>query len=566
MADVFLTLAHGPQGVNKLAVVKRLRDPGDAAMTEMFLDEARLAARLNHPNIVHTYEVGEAGGEYFIAMEYLEGQPLNQVLKKLEERVEGLSEPLVAFIAIQALKGLHHAHEFCDFDGTPLGVVHRDVSPHNLFLTYGGEIKLLDFGIAKATMNNTHTEDGVLKGKVRYMSPEQATGGGFDRRVDIYAFGVVLWEMLARRSLFTGAPLSILTRIVNEEIPPVRGVRPDVSPSLEAIALKAVRRDRSERYASADAMRLDLEAYVRSRSDVASERDLARFMNDMFATIRDEVRAQVRAYASTITTRGNIPSAPGITGTGSLPILPGWSSPATRSSRPPPEPQDSLRNDDSSETVARAAAPRSRWPLALVAILLVTLSAGGAGLFVVRTNVPRSTEAPAVGAAVPPSTLPASSPSSLSVASARVHLKTTPPGARVESNGVIFGPTPTDFPVNSGSQTLRVSLDGYEPALITVDLKPGEDVSRFVTLRAASGAASAAAGGTTGGSALSGSSSGAPASATTHHVHDHDHEAHGSHPATIPAPPAPTPSAPPAPTVSAPQRPNIRMLDESDSK
>src|SRR5271155_5071857 len=97
MADVFLTLAHGPQGVNKLAVVKRLRDPGDAAMTEMFLDEARLAARLNHPNIVHTYEVGEAGGEYFIAMEYLEGQPLNQVLKKLEERVEGLSEPLVPF-------------------------------------------------------------------------------------------------------------------------------------------------------------------------------------------------------------------------------------------------------------------------------------------------------------------------------------------------------------------------------------------------------------------------------------------------------------------------------------
>ncbi len=219
MADVFLTLAHGPQGVNKLSVVKRLRDPENVALTEMFLDEARLAARLNHPNIVHTYEVGEARGEYFIAMEYLEGQPLNQLLKKLESRCEGLSEPFVAFIAIQALKGLHYAHEFCDFDGTPLGVVHRDVSPHNLFVTYGGEIKLLDFGIAKAAVNLTHTEDGVLKGKIRYMAPEQATGTDVDRRADIFAFGVVFWEMLARRALFTGAPLSILTRIVNEEIP-----------------------------------------------------------------------------------------------------------------------------------------------------------------------------------------------------------------------------------------------------------------------------------------------------------------------------------------------------------
>ncbi len=293
MADVFLTVAHGFQGVNKLVVLKRLRNADDPALTEMFLDEARLSVRLNHPNIVHAYEVDEVRGDYFIAMEYLDGQPLSRLTKTLETRCEGLPEPLVAFIAIQVLKGLHYAHEFCDFDGAPLGVVHRDVSPHNLFVTYGGEIKLLDFGIAKATLNATHTEDGVLKGKVRYMAPEQAMQTDLDRRVDIYAFGVILWELLARRSLYTGPVAAILTRIVNEEVPPVRGVRPDVSPKLEAIALKACRRDRGERYATAEAMRLDLEAYVRERNDGISERDVAHVMNHLFADIRDDVRSRI---------------------------------------------------------------------------------------------------------------------------------------------------------------------------------------------------------------------------------------------------------------------------------
>src|SRR5437899_1360517 len=174
MADVFLALARGPQRVDKLVVIKRLHDPDDAELTRMFLDEARLGARLSHPNIVQTYEVAEAKGEYFIAMEYLEGQPLSELLRQLDARSIVLSQALVAHIAKEALRGLHYAHDFCDFDGTPLNIVHRDVSPHNLFVTYGGEVKLLDFGIAKATLNAARTESGVLKGKVRYMAPEQA--------------------------------------------------------------------------------------------------------------------------------------------------------------------------------------------------------------------------------------------------------------------------------------------------------------------------------------------------------------------------------------------------------
>jgi serine/threonine protein kinase len=154
MADVFLAVARGPVGFNKLAVVKRLHRSEDL---QMFLDEARLSARLSHPNIVNTYEVGEASGQYFIAMEYLEGQPLQAILTDWSARGVKIEETVAAFAAMQALRGLHYAHELADYDGTPLHVVHRDVSPQNLFITYQGEVKLLDFGIAKAALNSTQT-------------------------------------------------------------------------------------------------------------------------------------------------------------------------------------------------------------------------------------------------------------------------------------------------------------------------------------------------------------------------------------------------------------------------
>ena len=393
MADVFLTLAHGLQGVNKLTVVKRLRNVDDVALTEMFLDEARLAARLNHPNIVHTYEVGEVRGEYFIAMEYLEGQPLSRLLRALEERCEGLREPLVAFMAIEVLKGLHYAHEFCDFDGTPLGVVHRDVSPHNLFVTYGGEVKLLDFGIAKAALNATHTEDGVLKGKIRYMSPEQATHGDIDRRADIYAFGIVFWEMLARRALFTGAPVAILTRVVGEEVPPIRGIRSDVSPALEAIALKALRLQREERYATAEEMRLDLEAYLRERKDTVSERELARALSDLFAGVRDDVRARIKAHLATMPAEKRTLPGSGITSTGKLPVLPSWSSAPSAptwpaGTQPPEQPGRGKRKG------------RPRRASAFGALLLF-LGAATAGVFVVESPGGRRSEAPAPTLATP---------------------------------------------------------------------------------------------------------------------------------------------------------------------
>ncbi|HEY2513978.1 MAG TPA: serine/threonine-protein kinase, partial [Polyangiaceae bacterium] len=389
--------------------------------TEMFLDEARLTARLTHANIVHTYEVGEARGEYFIAMEYLEGQPLSHVLKTFGDRGEGLAEPFIAFIAAEALKGLHYAHEFCDFDGTPLHVVHRDVSPHNLFVTYSGEVKLLDFGIAKATLNSTHTEEGVLKGKVRYMAPEQALQRDFDRRADVFAFGVVLWEMLTRKPLFSGNPLAILTRLAGEDVPAPSSVRPGVPPALDAIALKATRRDRNERYATAEEMRLDLMAYLRGRSDAVSQPEVARLMNDTFSELRDEVRARLRAYLATVPSEQRISTPPGLTGTGSLPILP-----TGTGSHPMSTPAwMSLPVSDGPSVSSVQPVPSgrgSRWLLSLAIFMVV-----GAGVLIAWRFAPQvNAERRAPPAAAPPEVFVSSAPAPAPVPAETKHDQPAP--------------------------------------------------------------------------------------------------------------------------------------------
>jgi serine/threonine protein kinase len=447
MADVFLALARGPQRVDKLVVIKRLRDPENEDLIQMFLDEARLAARLNHPNIVHTYEVAEANGEYFIAMEYLEGQPLSEVLKQLDAHFIELSEPLLVHIAVQALKGLHYAHEFCDFDGTPINLVHRDVSPHNLFVTYNGEVKLLDFGIAKAALNATRTESGVLKGKVRYMAPEQASTSDVDRRADIYSFGVVLWEALARRPLFTGDAMAILNRPTQTPIPSLRSLRPMVSPELEAIVLKTLRPEREDRYATAEEVRLHLEHFQRSNGEGATDEELARLMNHVFEAPRDRLRARIKEQIAEIASGENRPSGR------DLPLL-------HASTREPPSSLPPLTAG------WRAALRRTRWPVGLsVAAALATAVAW-------MSVHDRAPEAPA---AVTSDRRP--------ITPAHLRLETTPPAAFVDWNGTRFGPTPTDIAIDPGRQTLLVTRDGHESTVLTIDATPGEEITRAVTLR-----------------------------------------------------------------------------------
>ncbi len=308
MADVFLSVARGQMGFNKLAVIKRLRQAlaEEPAFRNMFLDEARLAARLSHPNIVHTYEVGEQNGVYFIAMEYLEGQSLNKVLKEALRRKEGIEPEVGARIIADALGGLAYAHALGDYDGRPLGIIHRDVSPHNIFVTYDGHTKLVDFGIAKAALSSTETEVGVLKGKVAYMSPEQAMGGRIDQRADLFAMGIVLWELLARQRLMTGeSAANTLHKLMNEQIPRVSSVMPGIDPELEAICGKALEKDPQYRWQSAAEMRDALEAWLRSNPLQARQEEVSRKMLHLFGSVREEVQRQVQRHMASITTATN---------------------------------------------------------------------------------------------------------------------------------------------------------------------------------------------------------------------------------------------------------------------
>ncbi len=310
-----------------------------------------------------------------------------------------------------------------------------------------------------------------------------------------------------------------------------------------------MKRERDERYATADEMRLDLEAYLRARTDIASERDLAKLMNDMFAQLRDSVRAQIKAYVSSISV-ARLPSAPGITGTGTLPVLPGFSGPpgpleiSSSSSASSLSSSLSSRSDPRGESISVTPPRRSRWPLVLVAVIPF-VAVVGVGLFVLRApHAAAGIPSPATASApTPPLSAPAPP-----VANAKVHVSvaTSPGGAHIEWNGEVFGPTPTAFAIDPGQQSLRVSRDGFEPSVITIDGKAGEELSRTVTLRAVAETAG------------SGSSpAGSPPS--WHHVRP------GAGRPVVAAPtPVPTPT--PAPSASTPQRPNIKMLDESEAQ
>lgn len=308
MADVFLSVARGQMGFNKLAVIKRLKASlaEEMAFRNMFLDEARLAARLNHPNIVHTYEVGEQNGVYFIAMEYLEGQALNKLLRESVRRGETLAPEFSVRVIADALAGLGYAHELRDYDGLPLSIIHRDISPHNLFVTYDGHTKLVDFGIAKASSSSSDTEVGVLKGKVAYMSPEQAMGQRVDPRSDLFAMGIVLWELLAQQRLMIGeSAANTLHRLMNEPIPRVSSVLPTIDPVLDTLVARALEKEPSARWQSAAEMRDALESWLASRPHPVRQEDVGRTMVSFFGPVREEIQHQIQKHMASLAAAEN---------------------------------------------------------------------------------------------------------------------------------------------------------------------------------------------------------------------------------------------------------------------
>jgi serine/threonine protein kinase len=246
MAEVHVAACNGTGHEPNLVVVKRMhhQHADDPATVRMFQDEARLALRLSHPNIVRTERLGMFDGRHGIVMEYLEGQPFHQVLRKAYEVEASLSLDIVVQIAIAALDGLHYAHELKDGSGRELCIVHRDVSPQNLFITYDGAVKLLDFGIAKNALADGRTRTGLLKGKISYMAPEQARGEALDRRADLWSLGVMLWEAVTGTRLFRGSnEAATLNMTLTETVAPPSMRRPDLPLELEKILMRALQRD-----------------------------------------------------------------------------------------------------------------------------------------------------------------------------------------------------------------------------------------------------------------------------------------------------------------------------------
>ncbi len=298
MGDVYLAVADGMEGFSKLLVVKELRrEQGDDDVSvAMFMDEARLTARLNHPNIVQTIEVGSDGERRFLVMEHLDGQPLHRVLRRARRSGRPLSTDLHVRVLADVLEALAYAHTLTEFDGKPLGVVHRDVSPQNVFLTYEGQVKLIDFGIAKTHLASQHTSAGVLKGKIRYMSPEQATGQPIDFRSDIFSVGVMLWEALLGRGPWEGqSDLQTLHGLMMGAIPRLQSDRPRELPlGLVAATHRAMCVMPQERYPSARAMRDDL-LRDRSSAPVGGSNQLREIVSGLFAEERRELGAVIDA-------------------------------------------------------------------------------------------------------------------------------------------------------------------------------------------------------------------------------------------------------------------------------
>ncbi|MET0401174.1 MAG: serine/threonine-protein kinase, partial [Cystobacter sp.] len=285
MGEVYKAQQEGPAGFSKTVVVKRILPhlTGGEHFVDMFLEEARLAARLSHPHVVQIFELGEQQGEYFIAMEYIQGPSLHGVRKRLRDLGQPFPFDIAAYVVAQALQGLHYAHELRDEAGRPLGIVHRDISPDNILVSRDGVVKVVDFGIAKAADASVQTQSGTLKGKLSYLSPEQVGGRPASPRSDIYATGVMLYQLLTNTLPFR-APSSaaLLQQIVTAEPEAPRRHELDVPPELNDIVMKALRKHPHERFATAQEMsRALLEALEAGQRRIFPE-DLGRFLQQLF--------------------------------------------------------------------------------------------------------------------------------------------------------------------------------------------------------------------------------------------------------------------------------------------
>jgi serine/threonine protein kinase len=299
MAEVFRAKTFGVEGFERLVAVKRILPniAEDKEFIRMFVDEAKLAVQLNHANIAQITDLGVVDGSYYIAIEHVHGRDLRSAFDRMRAGNDAMPVSHACYAVMKVCEGLDYAHNKRDSSGSELGLVHRDVSPQNVLISFEGEVKLIDFGIAKAVGSTINTQSGVLKGKIGYMSPEQVRGLPVDRRADVFSCGIVLYEMLTGERLFVGeSDFSTLEKVRNVEIPLPTTYNVKIPEELERIVLRALARDVGPRYQHAIDLHDDLQAFVYTAGEFCSRKDMAAWMKRTFAREIEEETAKLEAF------------------------------------------------------------------------------------------------------------------------------------------------------------------------------------------------------------------------------------------------------------------------------
>jgi serine/threonine protein kinase len=299
MAEVFVAKAFGVEGFERLLAIKKILPTmgEDAEFISMFVDEARIAVQLSHANIVQVLELGKHDESLYIAMEYISGRDVRQLLERFRKRQQPVPIPQAALIVAEVCEALDYAHRKRDARGQALGIVHRDVSPQNVLVSFEGEVKLIDFGIAKAESRLQKTQAGILKGKFGYMSPEQVKGHAVDGRSDVFAAGILLWELVCGEKLFTGdSDFAILEKVRNGLVPAPRSARRTCPETLEKVILKALSTDPRERYQTASVLHDDLVPFTMVGDLLYGSRQLAGWMREEFRAEWEKELARLRTW------------------------------------------------------------------------------------------------------------------------------------------------------------------------------------------------------------------------------------------------------------------------------
>ncbi len=479
MAEVFSAIAHGPSGFQRRCVVKRVLPQlaCSPAFVQMFIDEARISSLFCHPNIVQFYESGEEQGVCFLAMEHVLGRDLTAVMRTLAHDGQLLAPGLVAEIGRQCCLGLEYAHTMTGPDGKSLDIVHRDVTPSNIMIGFDGVLKLLDFGIARAVAEarSSHTQEGVIKGKMSYVAPEQLERRQVDRRCDIFTLGVVLHELLTGRRLFCGdTDLQSLRLILDMPIPPPSTANPAVPQELDMIVMRALHRDPDQRYQSAGQMATDLETFL-LHGPLPSDA-LARMMRTLFSDAARAAAAEVDGLDRTLiqVDEADMILALGAPECEEFERAPRTVAAAVATAAAPPAPAPKGEAPAAEARDARTwrgwlPAIRQRVPLAAAPVFI-------AALMILVAAYPNRNGVLSLGATA------GAAPSSETVL---VSIDSVPQGATV-----LLGPTATplgqtpvviDLPRHRQMVEFKLRKDGYETA--TLKIIPSQDKPALVLLR-----------------------------------------------------------------------------------